>query len=46
MKLAHPDSRRRGAVAPLMALLMVPLIAMVAFTIDIGRITMTTARSC
>jgi Flp pilus assembly protein TadG len=30
-------------VAPLLAILIVPMCAMVAFTIDIGRITMTTA---
>ena len=43
MRLTHRKSRRRGAVAPLMAVLLVPMVAMVAFTIDIGRITMTTA---
>jgi Flp pilus assembly protein TadG len=35
--------RRRGAVAPLVAILMIPVVAMVAFAIDVGRITMTTA---
>src|ERR1700730_15110195 len=30
--------RRRGAVAPLMALLMLPLLGMLAFSIDVGYI--------
>jgi Flp pilus assembly protein TadG len=44
MKLAQQSlARRRGAVVPLMAILMIPLLAMVAFAVDVGRITMTTA---
>src|SRR3954470_11665773 len=33
--------RRRGAIAPLTALLLIPLLAMVAFAIDVGWITHT-----
>jgi Flp pilus assembly protein TadG len=36
MKLKCAKSRRRGYVAPLVALLMIPLMAMMAFSIDIG----------
>jgi Flp pilus assembly protein TadG len=35
--LSHPPrNRRRGAIVPLTALLLVPLLAMMAFTIDVG----------
>jgi Flp pilus assembly protein TadG len=39
MKLAQ--TRRRGAIAPLTALLLIPLLAMVAFAVDLGWITHT-----
>ncbi len=43
MKLAQDRTTRRGAVAPLLAILLVPLVTMVAFAIDLGRVAMTTA---
>src|SRR5260370_40779784 len=35
------DTRRRGAIAPLCALLLVPLLAMLAFAIDTGYMCLT-----
>jgi Flp pilus assembly protein TadG len=32
----HPPCRRRGAIVPLAALLLVPLLAMMAFALDVG----------
>src|SRR4051794_33035924 len=37
----HPWSRRVAGVAPLTALLLIPLLAMMAFAVDIGWIAMT-----
>ena len=34
-----PQRRRRGAIAPLTAILLIPLLGMIAFAIDIGWIT-------
>jgi Flp pilus assembly protein TadG len=36
MRLNRPNKVRRGVVTPLMALLLIPLLAMMAFAIDIG----------
>jgi Flp pilus assembly protein TadG len=44
MKLPAKLSTRLGAVAPLVALLLVPLLAFVAFAVDIGWITTSTAQ--
>lgn len=42
MRLTRPDAPSRpGAIAPLAALLLIPLLAMVAFAIDMGWITHT-----
>src|SRR5262244_3636552 len=38
--LLHAKARRRGAVIPLFAILLVPLLAMLAFSIDIGYIAL------
>jgi Flp pilus assembly protein TadG len=35
----QPERRRRGAVAPLTAVLLIPILGMLAFAIDIGYIT-------
>ena len=40
MKSLHLAARRRGATVPLFALLMVPLLGMLAFSIDIGHIAL------
>ena len=37
----QPERRRRGAVAPLTAVLLIPILGMLAFAIDIGYITET-----
>jgi Flp pilus assembly protein TadG len=37
----QPERRRRGAIAPLTALLLIPILGMLAFAIDIGYITET-----
>jgi Flp pilus assembly protein TadG len=37
----QPERRRRGAVAPLAALLLIPILGMLAFAIDIGYIAQT-----
>src|SRR6266481_341890 len=34
----HKEARRRGAVIPLFAILLIPLLGMLAFSIDIGYI--------
>jgi hypothetical protein len=39
--IARRSARRRGAIAPLTALLLIPLMAMLAFSIDLGWITHT-----
>jgi hypothetical protein len=39
--IARPSAKRRGAIAPLTAVLMIPLIAMLAFSIDLGWISHT-----
>ncbi len=39
----HPRDRRKAGIAPLTALLLIPLLAMVAFAIDVGYITQTNA---
>src|SRR5713101_8382802 len=36
MRYLHPEARRCGATIPLFALLLVPLMGMLAFSIDIG----------
>src|SRR5260370_42236442 len=36
----HKDSPRRGAVIPLFAILVIPLMGMLAFSIDIGYIAL------
>ena len=41
MTRSHAPSRRPGAIAPLTAFLLVPLVAMVAFAVDMGWITHT-----
>lgn len=38
--LLHTQARRRGAIIPLFALLLVPLLGMLAFSIDIGYIAL------
>ncbi|MFO0927331.1 MAG: pilus assembly protein TadG-related protein [Gemmataceae bacterium] len=41
MLLHESNSSRRGAIAPLAALLLIPLLAMLAFAVDLGWITHT-----
>src|SRR5437667_7758225 len=36
----HHDTRRRGAIIPLFAILLIPLMGMLAFSIDIGWIAL------
>jgi len=38
--LAHHKTQRRGAIIPLFAILLIPLLGMLAFSIDIGWITL------
>src|SRR5690348_5271108 len=40
MRLSHDAKRRQGATIPLFALLLVPLLGMLAFSIDIGYIAL------
>src|SRR5713101_7106509 len=40
MRYLHPEARRCGATIPLFALLLVPLMGMLAFSIDIGWIAL------
>src|SRR5271167_2746577 len=39
LRLLQDEKRRRGATVPLFAILLVPLLGMLAFSIDIGFIT-------
>ncbi len=41
--LTRPPQRRRGAVAPLTALLLIPILGMMAFSIDVGYMVVTQA---
>jgi hypothetical protein len=43
MKIGHESRKRRGAMVPLAAMTMVPVIGMVAFAVDIGWITVAQA---
>src|SRR5437868_14319284 len=36
----HTDTQRRGAIIPLFAILLIPLLGMLAFSIDIGYIAL------
>src|SRR5919109_658916 len=39
-RLLHNPARRKGAIVPLFAILLVPLMGMLAFSIDIGYIAL------
>src|SRR5882672_3669429 len=41
--LREAKHRRRGAIVPLFALLLIPLMAMLAFSIDVGYMVLTKA---
>src|SRR5262249_7894980 len=40
MRTLHNENRRRGTIVPLFAILLIPLLAMLAFCIDVGYIAL------